>query len=109
MRSSSCGALTLALTALVFGGAYAQNDTTLAVSVASLQPTNTQPLSDTLLSFSIEQDRWPDWAGIDERNDFTYNALRRLQVLTGSPPRLRVGADSEDHTTWSPTVTVSTI
>jgi hypothetical protein len=29
-----------------------------------------------------------------------------LQQLTGQPPKIRVGANSEDHTVWSPTVTV---
>lgn len=48
-----------------------------------------------------------DWVGTTERNQFTYNALTNLEALTGSPPKIRVGANSEDHTTWSPTVTVS--
>ncbi|KIJ48636.1 glycoside hydrolase family 79 protein, partial [Sphaerobolus stellatus SS14] len=58
------------------------------------------------ISFSIEQDRWPDWVGTDSANRFTLNALNNLKALTGTPSKIRVGADSEDHTVWSPTVTV---
>ena len=47
-----------------------------------------------------------DWAGIDQPNEFTHNALVNLQGLTGQPPKIRVGANSEDHTLWSPTVTI---
>lgn len=76
------------------------------VSLPSNTPSNAQPLLQTLISFSIEQDRWPDWTGINSRNPFTYQALKNLADLTGVPPKIRVGADSEDHTVWSPTVTV---
>ncbi|GBE78909.1 predicted protein [Sparassis crispa] len=77
------------------------------VSVPAVSPNTSQPLYPTLLSFSIEQDRWPDWSGIDARNEFTYSALQGLAELTGMPPKIRVGADSEDHTVWSPTMTVN--
>ncbi|KAH9941692.1 glycoside hydrolase family 79 protein [Epithele typhae] len=77
------------------------------VSVPLSLPGNSQPLSPTLVSFSIEQDRWPEWVGIDTRNDFTHDALLRLASFTGVPPKIRVGADSEDHTFWSPTMAVS--
>ena len=78
----------------------------LNVSVPIEPPADAQPLPPTLLSFSIEQDRWPDWTGVSSRNNFTYNALSNYAALTGQPPNLRVGADSEDHTFWSPTETL---
>lgn len=93
--------LTLDLLCTVFVGA-----TDLNVSVPILAPSDSQALTPTLLSFSIEQDRWPDWTGVDSRNEFTVSALENLAQLTGQPPKIRVGANSEDHTTWSPTVTV---
>ncbi|KAH9936819.1 glycoside hydrolase family 79 protein [Epithele typhae] len=76
------------------------------VTVPLSPPSNAQKLSSTLVSFSIEQDRWPDWTGTDSRNEFTHAALTTLASLTGTPPKIRVGANSEDHTTWSPTVTI---
>ncbi|TBU48752.1 hypothetical protein BD309DRAFT_948782 [Dichomitus squalens] len=75
----------------------------LNITVPAALPDNAQPLSTTLVSFSIEQDRWPDWTGIDARNNFTFNALWNYAELTGSPPSIRVGANSADRTFWSPT------
>lgn len=77
------------------------------VSVPLAPPSGAQNLSPTLVSFSIEQDNWPDWAGIDSRNEFVHTALTNLGALTGHPPSIRVGANSEDHTFWSPTVTIN--
>ncbi|KAK7692975.1 hypothetical protein QCA50_004616 [Cerrena zonata] len=76
------------------------------VSVPVIPPPSSQPLSSTLISFSIEQDRWPEWTGVQSRNEFTFNALDNYGKLTGKPPALRVGADSEDRTTWSPDVDI---
>ncbi|KAF8520875.1 glycoside hydrolase family 79 protein [Hysterangium stoloniferum] len=81
-------------------------NTAASVSVAKSAPSNAEPLVSTHVSFSIEQDRWPDWTGIDSRNEFTHTALVNLQSITGQPPKIRVGANSEDHTLFSPTVTV---
>ncbi|GJE97273.1 glycoside hydrolase family 79 protein [Phanerochaete sordida] len=105
--------LTLALLSGVLAGCYAQsaNATNSTSSASVVLPifasSDSQPLSNTLLSFSIEQDRWPDWTGIDERNEFTHAALTNLAHLTGRPPKIRVGANSEDKTVWDPTVTVN--
>ena len=77
------------------------------VTIPTTPPSGAQNLSSTLVSFSIEQDRWPDWAGTDARNEFVHSALSNLAALTGTPPKIRVGADSEDHTVWSPTVTIN--
>ncbi|KAI0370564.1 hypothetical protein BV20DRAFT_1052316 [Pilatotrama ljubarskyi] len=57
----------------------------LSVSVLVTPPDNAQALSPTLISFSIEQDRWPEWAGEHSRNDFTYNALQN-HAATFPPP-----------------------
>ena len=46
-----------------------------------------------------------DWTGTEERNEFTHNALVNLEQLTGQPPKIRVGGNTEDRTVWSPTVT----
>lgn len=108
MLPPTMNALLLALTINWFftRNVLADNGTDLVVSVPIIAPSDSQPLVPTLLSFSIEQDRWPDWTGIDSRNEFTINALETLAQLTGQPPKIRVGANSEDKTTWSPTVTV---
>ncbi|KAJ6544815.1 glycoside hydrolase family 79 protein [Mycena vulgaris] len=57
-----------------------------------------------LISLSIEQDRWLDWAGNTSRNSFFFNTLDNLVSLTGSNPTIRIGADSEDHTQFSAAV-----
>lgn len=87
--------------ALHFVGSSAVN-----VSLPPSPPSHSQPLSRTLISFSLEQDRWSDWAGTHSRNEFTHTALTNYAYLTGQPPKIRVGANSEDHTFWSPTTTI---
>jgi len=59
-------------------------------------------LSPSLVSLSIEQDRWVDWAGASVKNSFIHNTLDNLKQLTGEPPWIRIGADSEDHTNFNP-------
>ncbi|KAI0686429.1 glycoside hydrolase family 79 protein [Cytidiella melzeri] len=81
---------------------FAQNTT-----IPILAPGDAKALSQNLLGFSIEQDRWPDWSGTHSRNEFTHNALVNLGQLTGKPTKIRVGANSEDRTVWSPTVTIN--
>ncbi|KZT74569.1 glycoside hydrolase family 79 protein [Daedalea quercina L-15889] len=95
------------LAALVLSVVSVADASNVSVDVPVLAPSKSLPLASTLLSFSIEQDRWPDWSGIDERNEFTYSALMTYANLTGQPPKIRVGADSEDRTVWSPTVTIN--
>ncbi|KAI0659696.1 hypothetical protein C8Q70DRAFT_88442 [Cubamyces menziesii] len=94
----------LALSALLFVIPISGHAFTVRVSIPSSPPSNAQPLSPTLLSFSIEADCWPDWVGVTSRNEFTYNALHNHAALTGKPPSIRVGGDSADRTTWSPQV-----
>ncbi|KAJ7084186.1 ricin B lectin domain-containing protein [Mycena epipterygia] len=55
-----------------------------------------------LLSLSIEQDRWLDWSGNATQNTFFFNCLDNIVDITGLPPKLRIGADSEDHTNFNP-------
>lgn len=81
--------------------------TAINVLLPNTPPTNSQPLSPVLLSLSIEQDRWPDCTGVLARNEFTHTALLALADLTGQPPKIRVGGDSEDLTSWSPTVSLN--
>ncbi len=77
------------------------------VSLPLSPPSGSHSLAPTLVSFSLEQDCWPDWSGVDSRNEFTNRALENYAELTGEPPKIRVGANSEDHTFWSPTVTIN--
>ncbi|KZV85884.1 glycoside hydrolase family 79 protein [Exidia glandulosa HHB12029] len=72
----------------------------IGVTVPVASPTNAVPLSQNLLGFSIESDRWPDWIGIDSPNTFWINTLENLNKLAGKPPKIRVGANSEDKTTF---------
>ncbi|KAH9936781.1 uncharacterized protein BXZ73DRAFT_100205 [Epithele typhae] len=73
----------------------------LTVSVPLAAPASASALAPTLVSFSIEQDRWPGWTGTTARNAFTSNALANYAALTGRAPTVRVGADSEDRTTFA--------
>lgn len=100
--------LSLSLSPSVFRGGVV-DAVNVNVSIPIAPPNTSQSLSPTLISFSIEQDRWPEWVGVQNRNEFTFNALDNYARLTGEPPKLRVGADSEDRTTWSPDVDVSTV
>ena len=65
----------------------------IGVSLPLAPPSGAQNLSRTLLSFSIEQDNWPDWTGTSSRNEFVHTTLENLAALTGQPPKIRVGAN----------------
>jgi hypothetical protein len=78
----------------------------LDVPVLLTPPATASSASQSLLSLSIEQDRWMDWVGTTSRNDFFFNTLDNLQQLTGLPPRIRIGANSEDHTNFGDNVQV---
>jgi hypothetical protein len=56
---------------------------------------NTSAVDPALPTFSIEQDRWPDWAGIDTPNPLVVNALMDLARRTGTSPWIRIGGDTE--------------
>lgn len=78
----------------------------LDISVQQTAPTNAVKLSKSLIAFSIEQDRWTDWVGTTQRNDFFYNTLDNIGQLTGIPPGIRIGANSEDQTDYNPSLQV---
>ncbi|EJD00646.1 uncharacterized protein FOMMEDRAFT_22402 [Fomitiporia mediterranea MF3/22] len=73
----------------------------VTVSVPVSKPSNAAPLDQGLISFSIEQDRWVDWAGKNEPNGFFLNTLENLRERQGGTPWIRIGANSEDHTDFS--------
>jgi hypothetical protein len=78
----------------------------LHVTIPLSSPSGASKLSPSLVSLSIEQDRWVDWAGTSGQNSFFYNTLDNLRQLTGVPPWIRIGADSEDHTNFNPNTQV---
>ncbi|KAA1467403.1 glycoside hydrolase family 79 protein [Dentipellis sp. KUC8613] len=80
---------------------------TVSVSIPLTAPTSAPSVPGALISFSIEQDRWTDWIGTTSRNDYWFNLLSNLKDITGEPPHIRIGADSEDHTDFSKTVQYS--
>ena len=71
------------------------------VTIPLTTPSSARSVSPDLVSLSIEQDRWDFWAGTTEPNEFFYNALDNMVQITKSPPFVRIGADSEDHTDFS--------
>ena len=72
------------------------------VSIPFTAPSSAPKIAPNLLSFSIEQDRWVEWAGNISKNNFFYNALNNMKQITGASPWIRIGADSEDHTNFNP-------
>ena len=86
----------LALSALHL--ARAQN---VSISIPTQAPSSAIDVAQDLVAFSIEQDRWTDWIGTNTPNTFWLNALENLKTLSGLPTRIRIGADSEDHTNFS--------
>jgi hypothetical protein len=77
-----------------------------SVSISISAPPTSASISPSHFSFSIEQDRWLSWTGTGSRNDFAYNAFNNLKQLTGEPPWIRIGADSEDRTNFNPAIQV---
>ncbi|KAL0930106.1 uncharacterized protein CTRU02_214926 [Colletotrichum truncatum] len=67
----------------------------------SHRPEWAEKLSPQLAAFSIEMDRWPDWAGqeVGKPNEYFNQLLRNLGERTGHMTFLRVGANSEDRAT----------
>lgn len=78
----------------------------IPVTIPLTAPGNAQGVSRSLFSFSIEQDRWTDWIGQGPANPFFFNTLNNLKEIVQEPPRIRIGADSEDRTTFNPAVQV---
>lgn len=87
--------------------AFAQDTSaSLPISVPLSAPSSVATLNPDLLSFSIEQDLWTEWAGTSSPNTFFLNALGNLAQRTGQTPWIRIGADSEDHTNFNAAVQV---
>ncbi|KAF7551869.1 hypothetical protein G7Z17_g4714 [Cylindrodendrum hubeiense] len=63
------------------------------------RPEWAEKLSPHLAGFSLEMDRWPDWAGkkLGKPNKYFNQLLRNLGERTGHMPFLRVGANSQDR------------
>ncbi|KAG0708093.1 glycoside hydrolase family 79 protein [Suillus ampliporus] len=73
----------------------------IEVTIPLVAPSGAALVMGNLVSLSIEQDRWVDWAGTTEPNKFFNNVLDNLVQITNTPPFVRIGADSEDHTDFS--------
>uniref|UniRef100_A0A0W0F2I2 Beta-glucuronidase C-terminal domain-containing protein n=1 Tax=Moniliophthora roreri TaxID=221103 RepID=A0A0W0F2I2_MONRR len=73
------------------------------VFIPTTPPPTSQLLSPGLIAFSIEQDRWPEWA----QSTFANNTFNNLRRLTGEL-WIRIGANSQDRTLFDSTVEVST-
>jgi hypothetical protein len=85
----------------------ANRDGVVPVTISLNAPSSAHSLDPALISFSIESDRWSDWSGISAPNQFFLNILENLRSLSGTLPVIRVGANSEDKTTFDNGVTVS--
>ncbi|KJA26227.1 glycoside hydrolase family 79 protein [Hypholoma sublateritium FD-334 SS-4] len=72
----------------------------LDIALLTKAPSAAVAISPSFLSLSIEQDRWTDWVGTTSRNEFFFNTLDNLNQITGQPPHIRIGANSEDHTNF---------
>jgi hypothetical protein len=77
------------------------------VSVSLSAPKNARVVSPSLFSFSIEMDRWTDWVGSTSQNKFLYNTLNNLKRLSGQPPQIRIGGNTEDRTVFKEDAKVS--
>jgi hypothetical protein len=73
----------------------------IEVTIPLVAPPDAASVLGNLVSLSIEQDRWVDWAGTTKPNTFFNNILDNLVQITKTPPFIRIGADSEDHTDFS--------
>ena len=65
------------------------------IQIPTQKPPYAEHLSPQLAGFSIEMDRWPDWAGqaVGQPNEYTNQLLRNLGERTGVMPYLRVGGE----------------
>jgi len=76
------------------------------ITVSVTAPTAATQVAPSLIGLSIEQDRWTDWAGFDNENQFFFNVLENLKDLSGEPPYIRIGGNSQDNTNFNPSVIV---
>lgn len=90
------------LAGLAASQAHAISDSyDLSLQLPSRRPAWAEKLSPHLAAFSLELDRWTDWAGeeIGKPNEYFNQLLRNLGERTGHMPFLRVGANSQDRAT----------
>ncbi|KIJ49721.1 glycoside hydrolase family 79 protein [Sphaerobolus stellatus SS14] len=80
--------------------------TNVSVTLSTGIPSMAQEITSTHVSFSIEQDQWLDWTGINSPNQLTFNVLNNLKKITGIPPKIQVGANSADRMIWFPNVEI---
>lgn len=104
--SFNVGAMVSALLSPLLLLSFQRAVASISVHLPTVPPSGATAVSPTLLAFSIEQDAWTDWSGTTTRNEYFYNLLNNLKTLSGEATRLRIGADSEDHTNFSPHVKV---
>ena len=73
----------------------------LNLQLPSRMPAWAEKLSPGLAAFSLELDRWTDWAGqeIGQPNEYLNQLLLNLAERTGQMPFIRVGANSADRAT----------
>ncbi|KAF6821810.1 hypothetical protein CPLU01_12378 [Colletotrichum plurivorum] len=73
----------------------------LTLRLPSQKPAWAEKLSPHLAAFSLEMDRWPDWAGqqVGKPNAYFNQLLLNLAERTGHMPFIRVGANSQDRAT----------
>lgn len=65
------------------------------LSLPRHMPAFAEKVDSNLVAFSIEADRWPDWAGyeVGKPNEFFVQCLKNLGEKTGSMPSIRVGGE----------------
>jgi len=75
------------------------NVTQGAIFLPDAQPANAEKLDPQLVGFSIELDRWPDWAGrqVGRPNQFVHSVMRQLTDRSGAPPYFRIGGESPEQ------------
>lgn len=73
-----------------------QDNSDTTIQIPTSKPAWAEHLSPQLAAFSIEMDRWPDWAGygVGQPNRYTNQLLKNLGDRTGMMPYLRVGGES---------------
>ena len=76
----------------------------VSVSISLSAPSAAPSIAPSLIGLSLEQDRWLDWSGNTSRNNFFFNTLNNIVGITGQAPHIRIGANSEDHTTFNPNI-----
>jgi len=92
--------------ALSFILALVAQTSSINISVSVTAPTAATQVAPSLIGLSIEQDRWTDWAGLNNKNQFFFNVLENLKDLSGEPPYIRIGGNSQDNTNFDPSVLV---